>query len=285
MPQSHPHRADGNGFSTDRVKLETFRIPKDIDQFLKGGLILSNLDPIERIVWSADLPDEEALMGHLDRMPDLRVVKIDRLFVTEVGLGVIDRLSERGLQVFDDAKIVEIPSKVVGIAGKHLEHKPFMLGCMAGVQSSGVLTHEDPERIDGLKRFADACHQAGTKPCGVTVLTSKTTEVVGREFNHRDSIEQVLYYVGALLECGFTDVVCSPKELSAIRAESSFDPLDLNTPGIRPAGSDQGDQARADTPEAALAAGATRLVIGRPITSGDCAENLKNIVAGLAAAA
>jgi orotidine-5'-phosphate decarboxylase len=108
--------------------------------------------------------DEETLMGHLDRMPELRVVKIDRLFVTDTGLGVIERLNERGLLVFDDAKIIEIPSKTEGIAKKHLAHQPWMLNCMAGVQSSAILAHEDPEKIDGLKRFADACHAAGTKP-------------------------------------------------------------------------------------------------------------------------
>jgi orotidine-5'-phosphate decarboxylase len=119
----------------------------------------------------------------------------------------------------------------------------------------------------------------------VTVLTSKTAEVVGDEFNGRSATEQVLYYVDALLACGFTDVVCSPKEVPIIRSESRFDSLDLDTPGIRPAGSDAGDQARADTPEAALAAAATRLVIGRPITTGNPAENLRNIVASITAAA
>lgn len=246
---------------------------------------MGEIDPIERIIWSADVLDEEILMGHLDRMPDLRIIKIDRLFTTDVGLGVIDRLNDRGLLVFDDAKIIEIPSKIVSIARKHLKHKPFMLNCMAGAQSSSVLIHEDPKKVDGLKRFADACHQAGTKPCGVTLLTSKTAEIVGHEFNGRNTIEQVLYYVEALLECGFTDVVCSPKELSAIRTESRFDSLCLNTPGIRPKGSDTGDQARVDTPEAALAAGATRLVVGRPITTGDPTENLKNIVASITVAA
>ncbi len=246
---------------------------------------MSDLDHIDRIIWSADVADEEALIPILDRLPDLRIVKIDRLFLTGIDFGVIDRLNERGLQVFDDAKIIEIPSKVVGVAKKHLAHRPWMLNCMAGAESSDVLVHKDLEKIDGLKRFADACHEVGTKPCAVTVLTSKTADVVFREFNGNDSMEQVLYYVELLLACGFTDVVCSPKELPAIRAESRFDVLDLNTPGIRPAGLDAGDQARSDTPEGALAAGATRLVIGRPITTGDPAENLKTIVAGITAAA
>lgn len=231
------------------------------------------------------MPDEKTLMDHLDRMPELRVVKIDRLFVTDTGLGVIGRLNERGLRVFDDAKIVEIPSKLVGVAEKHLKYKPFMLNCMAGALSSNVLAHENREKIDGLKRFADACRNADTKPCGVTVLTSKTSDVVSGEFNGRDSNEQVLYYVEALLKYGFTDVVCSPNEVPVIRAESRFDSLDLNTPGIRPTGSEADDQARADTPEAALAAGATRLVIGRPITIGDPADNLRKIVASIAAGA
>ncbi len=240
-----------------------------------------SINLLERIIWSADVVNERTLMGNLDQMPDLRVIKIDRLFITDTGLGVIDRLNERGLKVFDDAKIIEIPSKTVDIAKKHLAHQPWMLNCMAGVQSSGILAHKDPQKIDGLKQFADACHEADTRPCAVTVLTSKTGNTIDCEFNGRNSMEQVLYYVEALLECGFTDVVCSPKELPAVRAESRFDSLDLNTPGIRPAGSDAGDQARADTPEAALAAGATRLVIGRPITIGDPAENLKDILASI----
>ena len=144
-----------------------------------------------------------------------------------------------------------------------------------------VLDNEDRDKIDGLKRFADACHEAGTKSCGVTVLTSKTPQVIDQEFNGRDSKEQVLEYVAMLLACGFTDVVCSPKEVPIIRAESSFDVLELNTPGIRPAGADQDDQARAATPEGARAAGADRLIIGRPITKGDLAENLRSIVASI----
>lgn len=242
------------------------------------------VDALDRIIWSADVPDEATLFAHLDRMPDLRLVKIDRLFATEAGLGIVDRLGERGLRVFDDAKIIEIPSKTVGVARAHLAHRPWMLNCMAGVQSSGILSGPDPDALDGLKRFADACLEAGTKPCGVTVLTSKTPEIVSREFNGRDSVEQVLYYVDALLEAGFTDVVCSAAELAAIRAERRFDALGLNVPGIRPQGTDVGDQARVDTPLAALQAGADRLVIGRAITTGEPQRNLRAIVDEIAAA-
>jgi orotidine-5'-phosphate decarboxylase len=143
-----------------------------------------------------------------------------------------------------------------------------------------LLEGDDPDKIDGLKRFADACHTAGTLPCAVTVLTSKTPEVVEKEFGC-SSVDQVLVYVEMLLDCGFTDVVCSSAEVEAIRAEERFDKLNLNTPGIRPAGKDAGDQARVNTPEAALAMGTDRFVIGRPITEGNPAENLANIVASI----
>jgi len=239
------------------------------------------MDAMSRIIWSADAKDEKELTGFLDKMPELRIVKIDRAFVTMFGLGVMDRIRDRGLQIFDDAKIVEIPSKVVLIAEMHLKYRPYMLNCMAGALSSGIYEHDDLNKIDGLKRFADVCHAAGTKPCGVTVLTSKEPDIVESEFN-RTPVEQVLYYVEKLLNCGFTDVVCSPRELQAIRNEKRFDGLDLNTPGIRPLGSAKGDQARSDTPESAILAGATRLVIGRPITVGDPAENLRKIAASIA---
>lgn len=242
-----------------------------------------SLDPEDRIIWSADLEDETALMKCLGDMHDLRMIKIDRNFTEGTDLTVLSRLSAMGLQVFDDAKIWEIPTKTLGIAGKHLKHKPWMLNCAANVCSSGNLFHADPDKVDGLKRFADACHAVGTRPCAVTVLTTKTPGLVMREYGGRTPTQQVLWYLDLLAEFGFTDVVCSANEVPIIRAESRFDYIDLNVPGIRPAGSAADDQARVNTPEAALADGATRLVIGRPITKGNPAENFRNIAAGLKA--
>ncbi len=234
-----------------------------------GGVIA----PAERIIWSADVADEATLMRILDDLPELRVIKIDRYFVEGRDFGVFDRLRERGLMVFDDAKIVEVPSKGESLAeDRHLPHRPWMLNCMAGIESSDILDDPDPEKIDGLKRFADACHKVGTKACAVTVLTSKKEEVVRREFNGRSSIEQVLYYVELLLNCGFTDLVCSPQEVAAIRAESRFDVLETNSPGVRLAGSDTQDQARVDTPENLIVSGGTRMVVGRPLTNNPVAN-------------
>jgi orotidine-5'-phosphate decarboxylase len=249
---------------------------------------VGSFDPLDHIIWSADVPDERALWAGLDIMSDLRIVKLDRNFMEGRDFELFDRVHERGLLIFDDAKIIEVPSKVVDIAkgsqlATHLARRPWMLNCMAGIESNGIMEHENSSKIDGLKRFADACHAVGTRPCAVTVLTSKTPEVALREFNGRTPVEQVLYYVERLLECDFTDVVCSPKEAAAIRAERRFNKLDLNTPGIRWPDSDTRDQARVMTPDAAVADGADRLVIGSLLTeSDDPAAELERIAGSIA---
>lgn len=233
------------------------------------------------VIWSADVDQhtlEEMLLIHSS---PIQYVKLDRLALTQMGLRMISRLQQVGYRVFADAKIAEIPDKVLAVANLHLRHRPWMLNCMAGISSTGFMKHEDPKKVDGLKRFADVCHAAGTRPCAVTVLTSKTEGMVSREFNGRTPIDQVLTYVEMLLEAGFTDVVCSPLEVPAIRAESRFDSLDLDTPGIRLPDSSSRDQARVNTPAAAIAAGATRLVIGSDLTNGDFAQNFQRIADNL----
>lgn len=236
------------------------------------------MDAADCVIWSADVPGDTAVLEFVGRVPGLKKVKLDRYYVECFGWGLFTELPKRGIQVFDDGKPSEVPTKLEQIARNHTGRvsgaAPWMSNCMAG----SVSTREqiDPKTLDGLKRFADVCHSAGTRPCGVTVLTSKSEEVVADEFNDRTATDQVLWYVGVLLECGFTDVVCSPLEAAAIRAESAFDVLDLNTPGIRLVESDVRDQARTNTPYGAMMGGSTRLVIGSNLT--DAANPLANFL-------
>lgn len=251
-------------------------------------------DALERIIWSADtgtyIKMVRVLMDMGKRRP--RWIKVDRLFVESNprhGLDVVDDLTELEFDVFDDAKIVEIPNKVAGITGVHLAHKPKMLNIMAHACSTGIFEGEE-KKIDGLKRFADLCLAAGTLPCGVTVLTSKDVATIAKEYNipydpkdeesvARVSIQQVLTYVEMLANCGFTDIVCSPLEVEAIRANSAWDHLTLNTPGVRMPGGDAHDQARVDTPANTLKKSKGRVVIGREITDAeDPAAALDRIV-------
>jgi orotidine-5'-phosphate decarboxylase len=232
----------------------------------------------ERIIWSADVAHEDDVMKHLDLMPELRRIKIDRLFTERRHRFVLGVLKDRGLDVFYDAKFIEIPSKLEELAKVAVQHEPWMLNCMAGSLSSGVFEHDDKDQIDGLKRFADVCLNADVLPCAVTVLTSKTEGMVWKEFNGRHPNEQVIFYASVLVECGFTDLVCSPLEARALLMEG-FDDIRLNTPGIRFADSSAGDQARTNTPGGAISSGVARVVMGRDLTKGDPAANFARAVA------
>ncbi len=244
----------------------------------------------DAIIWSADVPDVPAMESYLDQMPLLKWVKVDRLFVENNDWTVFDMLADRGLSVFDDGKCVEIPSKLEGLAKTHARRAhPTMSNCMAGNVSTGNMSG-DAETLDGLKRWADVCLSANVLPCGVTVLTSKTDEIVAEEFGFPDSdqpaLDQVFWYMEKLVAAGFTDAVCSPQEAAEVTKRFGST-VNLNTPGVRPAGSAVGDQARIGTPSGTIKNGAKRLVLGRPLTngSGTPAENLQAIVDELTLAA
>jgi orotidine-5'-phosphate decarboxylase len=226
----------------------------------------------EKIIWSADLNLSEIIkVLESGALPEGVIVKLDRLFFEKNSKNAIETVQRLGYPVFVDAKITEIPEKVVRIAECYTPYRPFMLNCMAGICSNGAFYSEDASTQDGLRRFADVCLSSGVQPCGVTVLTSKTntknTGMVFKEFR-RAAIQQVLFYTGLLEEAGFTDIVCSPQEAKAISQHSAFRNLKLNTPGVRLPDTSQRDQARVMTPKKALLSGASRLVIGSNLTDG-----------------
>jgi orotidine-5'-phosphate decarboxylase len=101
----------------------------------------------------------------------------------------------------------------------------------------------------------------------VSVLTSWDASRFGAELAIAEPLET---YVSRLVRlaaaAGIGGAVCSPLEVAALRATHPL-PFELVTPGIRPAGADRGDQQRVMTPARAIAAGASRLVIGRPISA------------------
>lgn len=235
-------------------------------------------EALKVVCLSADYPDKPTLMRNLKLLPNGMWVKIDQLMTKREGSDVVREVADMGFNVFSDEKVTEVPSKLAEIAKVCVSWGPTMLNCMAGSLSSQDWSNPDPAKLDGLKQFADVCHSAGVRPCAVTVLTSKTPEAVYEEFGGRSSLGQVDFYVEMLREAGFTDVVCSAKELP-------IDGLSTNVPGIVMPDGDSPDQARTDTPSGALKAGADMLVIGRALTKGDIEQNLDAIVAEILAGA
>ena len=218
----------------------------------------------DTIIWSADVAKEEIeAVIKAEALPRGTVIKLDRLFFEKNDKSFIHFCEDNGYPVFVDAKIIEIPIKVIEIAKVYLEYKPFMLNVMAGACSNACWVSDDETKLDCLKQFANLCHEAGTRSCVVTVLTSKSPRLVEQEFD-AGPLDQVIKYARMAHHAGITDVVCSPNEVGEIL--KYYDEFWLNTPGVRLPDSEKDDQARIMTPKKALEAGANRLVIGRPLT-------------------
>ena len=168
-----------------------------------------------------------------------------------------------GYRIFVDLKLHDIPHQVEGAA--------YVLGKL-GVDMFTVHALGGPEMMNAAKRAAERGAAEVGRPApmmvAVTVLTSMADETlhqVGIGGTTNDEVGRLAYLA---VENGADGIVCSPQEARLVR-EVIGEGYAIVTPGIRPswAGSDEpDDQARITTPAAALEAGATHLVVGRPIT-------------------
>jgi orotidine-5'-phosphate decarboxylase len=168
--------------------------------------------------------------------------------------------------VFCDLKLHDIPNTVAGAAAAAARLGIAMLTVHAG---------GGPAMI---RAAVDAA--PGVTILAVTVLTS-LDDVALAAVGQPPAAEQVPRLAAMAADAGAGGLVCAPTDLTAVRAAVGPD-LPLVTPGVRPAGTARDDQARVATPAAALSAGATHLVVGRPITAADDpAEAARAILAGL----
>ena len=211
-----------------------------------------------RLIVGLDLPSIEAARGMVDRIAGgATFYKIGlTLLARPGGVAFAHELRAQGKAVFQDWKLHDIGAQVEGAARAVADG-----GC-------DLLTvHAEPQAMAGAVRGRDAAG-SGTKILGVTVLTSLSEDdlrAIGYGANASDLVAQ---RVRQALDCGIDGVVSSPLEATRVReiavAAGRPDFL-IVTPGVRPAGSEKGDQQRVATPQAALEAGATHLVVARPI--------------------
>jgi len=133
----------------------------------------------------------------------------------------------------------------------------------------------------------DAAAKLGTEPpklIAVTVLTSLSDQDLSEVGQQASALEQVRRLAGLTQRCGLDGVVCSPREIVALRRDLGPDFL-LVTPGVRPSWAAAGDQKRVMEPAEAVAAGASYLVIGRPITgAADPGDAARRVAAEIAKA-
>ena len=204
------------------------------------------------IIVALDLPVDDA-RRLLDRIPELRWVKIGSILFAREGPALIRELTTRGVRVFLDLKWHDIPNTVAG--------------AVEGARDLGV-SMATVHPLGGRKMMEAAAKAAGPALglVGVTVLTSHDAVEYGATVG-RDGVVllgEVQRLARAAGEAGLRGVVCSPLEVAAVRAEAAPGAW-LVVPGIRRPGDATGDQVRTAGPAEAVRAGATHLVIGRPI--------------------
>jgi orotidine-5'-phosphate decarboxylase len=161
--------------------------------------------------------------------------------------------------IFLDLKLHDIPNTVAGAVGSTLPLKPSFLT---------IHTTGGPAM---MRAAADTAAKAGSdrpKLLGVTVLTSLDATDLNAVGQDNDTTRQVIRLAKLAQSSGLDGVICSPEEVKVLRQEIGPDFI-LMVPGIRPTWAAANDQKRFMTPREAIAAGATYLVIGRPITGAD----------------
>lgn len=205
------------------------------------------------VVLALDLPDRAAALHLLDGLPGLRWVKVGAILMTREGPGLVRELAGRGLKVFLDLKWHDIPNTV---------REAVLAARDLGVQMATVHT------LGGMEMMAAAADAGGPGLAivGVTVLTSHTAISYGAATGRApvDLVGEAVRQARNGMEAGLAGVVCSPREAEPVRRSIGPGPL-IVVPGIRRAGDSQDDQSRSATPREAARAGATHLVVGRPV--------------------
>ena len=190
-----------------------------------------------------------------------RWVKVGMTLYYAAGPAIVRQLHALGYSVFVDLKLHDIPHQVQGAARSLAEAGADLMTVHAS-GGSAMLQAAMAGAREPHERCADVAVPA---VCAITVLTSMDEAQLASLGIDATPAQHVARLAALSRDAGADGVVCSPREAADMRALLGPDAL-VVTPGVRPPGSDAGDQSRIATPAEAFAAGASHLVIGRPIT-------------------
>ena len=213
--------------------------------------------PNERIICALDVPTPAEAAALVSRIGDaVGFYKIGLQLFAVGGMDLARELKAQGRKIFLDWKLHDIGATVEKATAN-----------LADADCDLLTVHARPQVMAAAARGAAGSNM---KVLGVTVLTSLTAEDLSADDHSLSPAELVELRVRQALDAGIHGVVSSPHEAARARAlaiEAGRPDFLIVTPGVRPVGAALDDQARAATPQAALQAGATQLVIGRPITA------------------
>ena len=218
---------------------------------------MANKNPI---IAALDVPSAEQALKLAEQIaPAVGAFKIGKELFVSAGPGIVKRVRATGASVFLDLKFHDIPNTVA---------KAVAAATRLDVQMLTIHTSGGGEMMRAAEQSAQATAKSlGLQPplvLGVTVLTSSTNETLAEIGCASDTEAQVLRLAQLAVKSGLRGLVCSPLEIVALRKILPAH-IQLVTPGIRTGAEKADDQKRTLTPREAMTAGASWLVIGRPI--------------------
>lgn len=228
-----------------------------------------------RLIVALDVPDAKAALKLVDELESCcNWFKVGlELFVAE-GPAMVEPLVKRGCNIFLDLKFNDIPNTVAGAVRS---------AAGLGVRMMTIHASGGPAMLAAARAALEGVPNP-PQLLAVTVLTSMDEAQTSAIGLGRAPAEQVELLAKMGMEAGMRGFVCSPQEVAKLRAITGPEGV-LVIPGIRPAGGSVGDQKRVATPADALRAGASYLVVGRPITqAADPEKAAEGILAEMAEA-
>lgn len=227
-----------------------------------------------RIVVAMDFDNADQCLSMAKRLsPSDCRLKVGKELFTACGPKIVEQLMELGFEIFLDLKFHDIPNTTSKAVKAAAELGVWMVNVHAsGGERMMIAAREVLEQRSGVRPLLIA----------VTVLTSmEATDLSGIGIE-RSPEEQVMKLARLTNSCGLDGIVCSAQEAALMRSQFGPD-FCLVTPGIRLDSSPADDQRRTLTPTAAISAGSSYLVIGRPITqSSNPEDTCKSIIKTLA---
>jgi orotidine-5'-phosphate decarboxylase len=227
-----------------------------------------HVTPRERLIVALDVSDVRAANALIEKLGDaVTFYKIGYQLAYAGGLPLIGELARAGKKVFADLKLHDIGNTVTrGVES------------VAKLGATFLTVHAYPQT---MKAAVEGRAGSPLKILGVTVLTSYDDDDL-HAAGYRLSVSELVQARASQAHAlGVDGLVCSAEEVADVRELVGMGMV-LVTPGIRPAGSEAGDQKRVMTPEEAIAAGADYLVVGRPITAAKDPKNAaEQIVASI----
>lgn len=225
--------------------------------------MLTYQEASDKVILALDCSRERAL--ELAKLLEGKAtwVKVGMTLFFSEGPSIVEAMRERGLRVFLDLKVHDIPFQVQGaVRSASLTGADILsihgLGTSAMISAARAGAEEAAEKRGGER----------TRLVAISVLTSMDQQALAEIGVDATVEEEVARLAKLSYGAGADGIVCSPQEASQMRELLGPDAL-IVCPGVRPAGSDAGDQKRIATPAAAIAAGASKLVIGRPVCAAD----------------